>query len=155
MIPVAVEGGYFFAAPPLAGAAFAGAALAGAAFKRWQPAAGWRQALFFGVVCFAADWLRGWLFTGFPWLALGYSQAPPSPLAGFAPIVGVYGLTLIVATITALKGGMVIEEFLEVGGATPGIRYPVRIFGLLVPLCMVLVYLYGSHIAQFTRLAGE
>ena len=65
------------------------------------------------------------------------------------------GLTLIVATITALKGGMVIEEFLEVGGATPGIRYPVRIFGLLVPLCMVLVYLYGSHIAQFTRLAGE
>ena len=64
-------------------------------------------------------------------------------------------LTLIVATITALKGGLVIEEFLEVAGATPGIRYPVRIFGLLVPLCMVLVYLYGPQIAQFTRLAGE
>ena len=64
-------------------------------------------------------------------------------------------LTLIVATITALKGGLVIEEFLEVSGATPGIRYPVRIFGLLVPLCMVLVYLYGPQIAQFTRLTGE
>jgi hypothetical protein len=64
-------------------------------------------------------------------------------------------LTLIVATITALKGGMVIEEFLEVSGARPGIRYPVRIFGLLVPLCMVLVYLYGPQIAQLTRLTGE
>ena len=65
------------------------------------------------------------------------------------------GLTLIVATITALKGGLVIEEFLEVGGATPGIRYPVRVFGLLVPVCMVLVYLYGPQIAQLTHLTGK
>lgn len=64
-------------------------------------------------------------------------------------------LTLIVATITALKGGLVIEEFLEVSGATPGIRYPVRLFGLLVPVCMLLVFLYGPQIAQLTRLAGD
>ena len=65
------------------------------------------------------------------------------------------GLTLIVTTITALKGGLVIEEFLEVSGATPGIRYPVRVFGLLVPVCMLLVYFYGPQIAQLTRLAGD
>ena len=64
------------------------------------------------------------------------------------------GLTLIVATLTALKGGLVIEEFLEVSGARPGIRYPVRLFGLLVPSCMVLVYLYGPHIARMTSLRG-
>ncbi len=48
------------------------------------------------------EWLRGTLFTGFPWLALGYSQAPVSPLAGFAPVVGVYGISLIMAFSAAL-----------------------------------------------------
>ena len=40
------------------------------------------------------DWLRGWVFTGFPWLWLGYSQIN-SPLAYFAPIGGVKLLTLL------------------------------------------------------------
>lgn len=40
------------------------------------------------------EWVRGWLFTGFPWLAMGYSQAVASPLSGFAPLFGVYGVSL-------------------------------------------------------------
>lgn len=43
------------------------------------------------------EWVRGWIFTGFPWLALGYSQAVSSPLAGFAPLLGVYGVSLSAA----------------------------------------------------------
>jgi len=49
-----------------------------------------------------AEWLRGLLFTGFPWLAVGYSQAPDSPLAGYAPLLGVYGVSLLVAVSAAL-----------------------------------------------------
>ncbi len=50
------------------------------------------------------EWLRGWLFTGFPWINPGYSQAPASPLAGYAPVLGLHGVTLLLfATAGALS----------------------------------------------------
>ncbi|NOT67927.1 MAG: apolipoprotein N-acyltransferase [Methylophilaceae bacterium] len=48
------------------------------------------------------EWIRSWIFTGFPWLTMGYSQVPYSPLAGFAPILGVYGVSLLCALIASL-----------------------------------------------------
>ncbi len=51
-----------------------------------------------------SDWVRSWIFTGFPWLTMGYSQVPQSPLAGYMPIVGVYGVSVITVFISALIG---------------------------------------------------
>ena len=48
------------------------------------------------------EWIKGWLFTGFPWLTMGYSQVPSSPLVGFLPIIGIYGLTLILTSLALL-----------------------------------------------------
>lgn len=42
------------------------------------------------------EWLRSLPMNGFPWLYLGYSQLS-TPLRGFAPIIGVYGVSLVVA----------------------------------------------------------
>lgn len=47
------------------------------------------------------DWIRSWILTGFPWLLLGYSQTN-SPLKGYAPIVGEYGLSFILTLTSAL-----------------------------------------------------
>ncbi len=49
-----------------------------------------------------SEWVRGWIFTGFPWLAVGYSAAPYGPLAGFAPVAGVYGVSLLTAVSAGL-----------------------------------------------------
>ena len=43
------------------------------------------------LLWFGLEWRKGWFGTGMPWLSLGYSQTP-SPLAGFAPLIGVYGI---------------------------------------------------------------
>lgn len=78
------------------------AGLAGALFaalRRGRPMA---DACLFAGVWLLTEWLRGWLFTGFPWLISGYSQAPQSPLAGFAPLVGVYGIGGLLALVAAL-----------------------------------------------------
>ena len=48
------------------------------------------------------EWTRGWIFTGFPWLGIGYSQIPVSPLAGYAPLLGIHGVTLAVAASAGL-----------------------------------------------------
>lgn len=54
------------------------------------------------------EWLRGWLFTGFPWLVSGYAHTT-SPLAGFAPVLGVYG----VGWISAIISGALALRFLQ------------------------------------------
>jgi len=58
--------------------------------------------LLFPVLWVASEMLRGYLFTGFPWLVLGYSQVPGSPLAAYAPVIGVYGVSLAVAVSAGL-----------------------------------------------------
>ncbi len=47
------------------------------------------------------EWLRGWIFSGFPWLNIGYSQID-APLSGLAPLLGVYGVSWAVALSAGL-----------------------------------------------------
>ena len=69
------------------------------------------------AVWVAVEWLRGWFLSGFPWMSLGYSQID-SPLAGFAPILGVYGLSgMLVLSATALFVAAVSSQRLRITAA--------------------------------------
>ena len=75
--------------------------------------AGWFQARFFDrsrsihllamlpALWVLFEWIRGWFLSGFPWLNLGYSQSD-TWLAGYAPWLGVYGVSFVVAITSGL-----------------------------------------------------
>ncbi|CDH46672.1 apolipoprotein N-acyltransferase [Candidatus Contendibacter odensensis] len=64
----------------------------GGLVNRWGPPPGpVRGLLVIPALWTLLDWVRSWLFTGFPWLALGYSQTD-SPLGNLAPCLGVFGV---------------------------------------------------------------
>jgi apolipoprotein N-acyltransferase len=63
-------------------------------------------AVVFGAGFVLAEWLRGTVFTGLPWLAVGYAHTD-GPLAGYAPVLGVYGVGGIAAGLSALLGAAV------------------------------------------------
>ncbi len=77
-------------------------ALAGYAQARLRASFNVRVLMVMPAIWVLAEWLRGLLFTGFPWLVLGYSQVPFSPLAGYAPLLGVYGVSLALVVSAGL-----------------------------------------------------
>lgn len=62
---------------------------------------GVRLLLIWPALWTVVEWLRGTLFTGFPWLLLGDSQVTMAP-GGLAPILGDYGVSWLVALLAGL-----------------------------------------------------
>jgi apolipoprotein N-acyltransferase len=95
--------------PLLAGVA---TALFCAFLALFPAAAGWLQAripagsalracLLIPAAWVLFEWVLTWLFTGFPWLALGYTAAG-WPLQGYAPLGGVYAVSFITVSIAGM-----------------------------------------------------
>ncbi|MGI9291101.1 MAG: apolipoprotein N-acyltransferase [Gammaproteobacteria bacterium] len=82
-------------------------ALTGYLTVRLMPAGLVRWLLVFPACWTLAEWLRGWVLSGFPWMSLGYTQAE-SVVGSVAPVFGVYGvswvLVLFAGLIAALAG---------------------------------------------------
>ncbi len=59
-----------------------------------------------GVIAFAtlwvlSEWVRGWIFTGFPWLLIGHAHHS-SPLQGILPVLGSFGAGWAALVISCL-----------------------------------------------------
>jgi len=95
-------------------------ALAGYAQAKLRAPAWVSAVLIMPATWVLAEWLRGLLFTGFPWLTLGYAHSD-SPLAGYAPLLGVYGVSLAAAVSAGLIALMPVRALLTGAGA-PKVR---------------------------------
>lgn len=108
------------------------------------------------------EWVRTWIFSGFPWLLLGYSQIS-SPLRGYAPILGVYGVSLIVLWVSTLayKASFYRKGLLK----NPYILYFILIFAIGAGLSaitwthpndkLVKVSLIQGNIAQEVKWSAD
>lgn len=76
--------------------------------QRLVPSRKWRALLVLPALLIGADWLRGWVMTGFPWLWAGYSQLE-GPLAGLAPIMGVQGISWLLI-FTAASAWLLLQR---------------------------------------------
>jgi len=85
------------------------------------------------------EWVRGWFLSGFPWLSLGYSQID-SPLAGWAPLLGIYGVSWL---LLISAGGFVL--------AITRRSYPLAVALVLLPWLLG----EGLKYPQWTRPVGE
>lgn len=82
-----------------AGLALFMALATGAARLAWP--AGVARVLLLALAIGGAEWLRGHVFTGFPWNVLGYALTWPLELMQSASVFGIYGLTLLCVAIFA------------------------------------------------------
>lgn len=98
-------------------------------------------AVAFPVAWVLLEWVRIWLFTGFPWLLLGYSQID-GPLRSVAPVFGVLGLSLVLSVLAGVLAWLAL---------VPKPRQ------LLAGLGVAVLVLVGTRLLDhdWTEVAGE
>ena len=78
----------------------------GVALRRFGPSAIWLSPW----IWVATEWARSTLFSGFPWVLLGSSQAPVLPVAQAASVVGVFGLSGLVALVATAAADLAVSR---------------------------------------------
>jgi len=125
-------------------------AVVSALVARFRAPAGIAMLLLFPACWALSEWTRGWLLSGFPWLAVGYSQAPHSPLAGYAPVIGVFGLSLVTASLAGAIA-WIAQGFLH-RAASPA-RLPLIGGGAVAAVLLILGFALSK--VNWTHPVGE
>ncbi len=102
---------------------------------------GWPLWAHLPLVWAAFEWLRNYLFTGFPWANLGYTQARHPRIAQLAAVLGVYAIAALVVLVNA-----VLAEALTAWRERR--RAPVRSLAGTAALLVAVVVFGHVHLAR-------
>ena len=116
------------------------------------------------VVWVATELGRTYVLTGFPWVLLGYSQTSVLPIAQLASLFGVYGVSMLVASVSAalafaaVSNAKPLQPAKETDFSSRAFR-PLRscIPAVIVLAVVIAVAAWGSHraaVAEWTH-TGE
>ena len=98
--------------------------------------------LIFAALWTGFEWLRGWIFTGFPWNLIGSAWVFSDAMIQSATIAGVYGLSLLSLIIAALPSILAGENGWRMAGS------PIKIL-TTGGLALVIIWAAGAF-----RLSG-
>ncbi|MDQ2106153.1 apolipoprotein N-acyltransferase, partial [Azospirillum sp. C340-1] len=69
-------------------------------------ARGLGRAVLFAASWALFEWLRGHVFTGFPWSLIGYGWTGLLPVLQGVSLIGIYGLSLLTVLVASLPAGL-------------------------------------------------
>ena len=98
-----------------------------------------RVALLIPASWMLVEWSLSWFLTGFPWLALGYTTID-DPLSGFAPLGGVYAVSLALAVAAGLLWCIAVDHARRIAASA---------------LALVLACGYSLRVIEWTDPVGE
>jgi apolipoprotein N-acyltransferase len=106
-------------------------------FKKY--AAGHLPFLGFTATWVLVEWLRGWLFTGFPWLYVGSAHVT-TLFSGIAPVFGVFGISFALVLSGALVGELILR-------CNKPVSLP-ALFKTQLPTALVLIWMLAFASGQ-------
>ncbi len=99
----------------------------------------------FPVAWAVTEWLQGYVMTGFAWMQAAYSQID-YPLAGFAPVFGAHGVSMLVMT----SAGALLSLVTNYRQRSPAHR-----LGVLSLLVLLWLSGFALRHVDWTRASGE
>jgi apolipoprotein N-acyltransferase len=110
------------------------------------------------LVWVATELGRTHVLTGFPWVLLGYSQTTVLPIVQLASVFGVYGVSMLVASVSAAAAFCAVSLWSRGPSSAPPRSVPLAFAPLASVLAIVIaVAVWGGHraaVAEWTR-TGE
>lgn len=103
---------------------------------------------FIPCIWVSLEYIRTFLFTGFPWVLLGYSQTTFLPIMQIADITGVYGVSFLVVMVNVFL--FQIIRYFSDGKDKPPIKECIAVFSILI-LALGYGYFRIGQIDKLTK----